>query len=518
METSSYITTYQQYLRDRCSTVDDALLTHVAEIIQQTQWDEPQSSLDFNNIGVMALLEAEANEAVEARELFLDMAIAAFNEGATHPLCAAHLALIQSLLGDRNDAIQAAFSTFIAVLVPAYANTNAPPGLIFLPQRWQGYSALPYTQLVLLLELENSYQQSVLLTGEVLCQSQFVFYNPSGLRFLQLATRLFPASTLLNLTLGISSIMGAQWEGLLYLHSAQQQLPAAPSILQALTLAYQNLGQWETADYWRQQAIEDSSPTDTHWTSLPLDSSLTYVPLENRMLIAVEASFQSIVTGVLLSKGTWFEAEMEFWRDYLKPGMTVVDVGANVGVYTFSAALEVGETGRVIAIEPFSNCVQCLQETCRVNQLTEVTVCPGAASDRDGTAYLSLHAASELNELVDQPTTTANQLEEVPCFRLDTLMEQGDWQRVDVLKIDAEGHELQVLNGSDRLLSQFAPVIMYENIAGNQRSNLPVAKHLLNKGYQLFRYQPFVKQLHPIQLTDNLDSSLNIIALPVGKT
>jgi FkbM family methyltransferase len=517
MEPSSYLTTFQQHLQGQGLAVSDGLLEKITARLKQTQWDDPRTPLDFNNVAVMALIEAETSPDVAMREMYLDMAIAALNEGSNDPLCAAHLALVQSLIGDREDAIQSAFSTLIGVLLPAWADAETAPGLVFLPQRWRSCLNLPYTQQETVLELNNGYQQSVLLVGEILCRSQFVFYNASGLRFLQLATQLFPASSLLNFQLGISSIMNAQWEGLLYLHRAQRQQPNHPAMLQALFLAYQNLGQAEIAHYWQQKAALETN-SSILWAQLPLESPFTYILFEQSLQMAVEVSFQSIVTGVLLAQGTWFEQEMEFWQDHLQPGMTAIDVGANVGVYTFSAAQRVGQAGRVLAIEPFSTCVQCLLETRRVNQLEWVTVCGGAASDREGTAYLSLHSASELNQLVASSTAASTRVEEVPCFTLDALIEREQLTRVDILKIDAEGHELQVLQGSDRLLSQFTPVILYENIAGSQGSNRPVAEYLVARGYQLFRYQPFIKQLHPIELTDNLDGSLNIIAMPSPKT
>jgi FkbM family methyltransferase len=189
-------------------------------------------------------------------------------------------------------------------------------------------------------------------------------------------------------------------------------------------------------------------------------------------------------------------------------------VGANVGVYTFSAARQVGSTGRVLAIEPFSGCVQCLQETRRINEMDWVTICAGAASDRPGTARLSLHAASELNEIVMDEAAPAHDCEEVACFTLDSLIEQENLTQVDWLKIDAEGHEVKVLEGSTTLLNQFSPGILYENIAAGSGSNLPVAEWLVARGYQLFRYQPYLQNLIPVGDLSELQSSLNVIALP----
>ncbi len=259
---------------------------------------------------------------------------------------------------------------------------------------------------------------------------------------------------------------------------------------------------------------------DWQWTTLAMDSPFTYVQFESNLLMAVEASFKSIVTSVLVAEGDWFEKEMEFWRNWIKPGMTVIDVGANVGVYTFSAAQRVGSQGKVLAVEPFSGCVRCLEETCRINQFSWVKICAGAASDRVGSARLSLSASSELNELVANNASISMEsgaFEEVACFTLDSLREQENLQQVDFLKIDAEGHELAVLMGSQRILSEFSPIILYENIAGNQDSNLPVAHYLIAQGYNLFRYQPYLQDLIPLDNLNTLQENLNIIALPKSK-
>ncbi|HEY9635921.1 MAG TPA: FkbM family methyltransferase, partial [Coleofasciculaceae cyanobacterium] len=116
-----------------------------------------------------------------------------------------------------------------------------------------------------------------------------------------------------------------------------------------------------------------------------------------------------------------------------------------------------------------------------------------------------------------EETMKPGTFEEVTCFTLDSLIERENVSHVDFLKIDAEGHELQVLEGSNRILTEFAPCILYENIAGTKGSNLAVAGFLLSRGYQLFRYQPYLQQLIPINHTEELQGKLNLIALPTTK-
>ncbi|MEX0271610.1 FkbM family methyltransferase [Leptolyngbyaceae cyanobacterium UHCC 1019] len=518
MESSSYTTSYWQYLQRGSLEQTQATTAHVDKMLEATDWEEPQSALDLNNYAVVALIEAENSLDRVTRDMYLEMAIAALSEGAaSHPLCAAHLAIIQSLLGVGDEAIQRSFSSFMNGLQSFHTHDPSPSGLVYLPLQWYSQPKAHHELLSDLLNPSHSDDQSLLLLAEILQQVQFVFYNAVGLRFLQLAIALFPQSAFLQHKLGISSLMNSRWEGTLFLHRAQQQQPNNPLFLQALYLAYRDLEQPEQASYWKEAAqiveLSDAKP-EWQWITLSSSSHFTYVPFEQTLALAVEPSFRSVVTGVLLAEGDWFEAEMEFWRDQAQPGMTVIDVGANVGVYTFSAAQRVSATGRVLAVEPFSGCVDCLAETRRVNQLDWVTVCRGAASDRDGTAHLALHSASEMNQVMTEADASEIATEAVPCFTLDTLMEREGLQRVDLLKIDAEGHELQVLKGSDRLLKTYAPIILYENIAGSQGSNLPVAEFLIENGYQLFRYQPFVKQLIPLDSLSELQGNLNIIAIP----
>ncbi|NET81447.1 MAG: FkbM family methyltransferase [Moorea sp. SIO1F2] len=524
----NYADSYWQYLESAGLNLDSEALSTVETSIESTSWDNPTSAIELNNCAVVALIEAEQCENSSLRAMYLEMAFEALNQGielSGHPLCAAHLALVFAMTGEMEQGIQTAFPTLINTLHPADINEQSIPlGLVYLPPG-NDFTDNRYEQLAHIIDAEDGYAQSIFLLSEVLCRSQLVFYNATGLRFIHLAVQLFSDSPSIHLKLGIASLINSQWEGLFNLHQAKNLAPYSARIIQSLYLAYRDLGQIDLAKYWRNMGLaragdikdENSDLIGFEWTELEVESPFTYVTFEEQLLLAVEPSLRSLVTSVLIAQGDWFEKEMEFWRNWLQPGMTVIDVGANVGVYTFSAALRVGSEGCVLAVEPFSGCVRCLEETCTINQLDWVKVCAGAASDRNGTAQLALHGASELNEIVssdEQATVKSGNFEEVSCFTLDSLMEQEAISKVDLFKIDAEGHELQVLAGSNRILTEFTPTILYENIAGSRGSNLAVADFLISKNYQLYQYQPYLGQLIPINSREDLQGRLNIIALP----
>jgi hypothetical protein len=102
----------------------------------------------------------------------------------------------------------------------------------------------------------------------------------------------------------------------------------------------------------------------------------------------------------------------------------------------------------------------------------------------------------------------------VARLTLDSLIESAGIERLDLLKIDAEGHEVEVIAGARRLLEQFSPLIVYENLAGSQGSNVGMAEVLVEKGYMLTRFVPWALRLIPVELDSSLDASLNIIAIP----
>ena len=520
------LTTYTNYLNRIAPSLKINEFPALVTTIEQTNWEEPTSASDLNNFAVITLIEAELTQDLSLRAFNTEIAIEALQQGAelkNYPLCKAHLALVRGMMGEISSARQIAYGGFIESLQELYnSQKDIPLGLIYLPQPVYSSALLVSERLEKLLSAKDSQIQTLLFQTEVLCHSRLVFYNPSGKRFLQLASQVDSSSAALNLQLGLASLMNKEWEGLLYLQRAYKIDINNASILQALYLAYRKLNSQQTARFWLEtaQAIAKETPSSQSnlwkWTELNLDTPFTYVPFQNNLVLSVEANLYSVVTSVLIAEGDWFEAEIEFWRDQLKSGMTVIDVGASVGVYTFSAASQVGSTGRVLAVEPFSGCVRCLHETCRINDLPQVSVHVGAASNYSGTAKLALHEASELNEVKteDSAQSDLGNFEEITCFTLDSLLEKEKLEQVDWLKIDAEGHETKVLEGSNTLLNQFSPNILYENIAGSQGTNIAMAEMLIEKGYRLFRYQPFLKQLLPINSLEDLSNQLNIIALP----
>jgi len=144
---------------------------------------------------------------------------------------------------------------------------------------------------------------------------------------------------------------------------------------------------------------------------------------------------------------------------FCRPGMTVVDVGANLGLYTLLASKLVGPAGRVVAIEPSSENCRLILLSVDANRAENVELLPLALDRGRGWSNLSGHFGSN-GGLVsgDASSLTSGWSEIVPTFALDDLVEGP----VDFLKIDVEGAEGRVVAGAQRILETSRPVVATE--------------------------------------------------------
>ncbi len=517
-------TAYLEYVKHNQVEISQTATHQLTHVLDNCQWEEPQTALDWNNLAVAALIAAESCDNSLTHDLYAEIAFDAVQAGSElnqHPLCSAHLALLNCMLGNYSEAAQIAFSAFINNLQSTYTEAKIDPGIVYIPPLTRTHITNGRSeQLQRILNTENGYTQAMLMLSEVLCRTQIVLDNQTGLRLLHLMNQLMPELIFPNLRLGIYSIGNQELEGLVYLHQAGDLALDHPAILQSLYLAYLDLEQPESAEHWQQiggdYASQRLAKVPWQWTQLAIDSPWTYVPFdEPAIALAVPATLQSATTRTLLAEGDWYERELEFWRQYLQPGMKAIDIGASFGIYTFSAAQRVGINGMVYSIEPFSEAVDCLRETCRTNQIENVKIFRNAIGDRDWPIRLILQSSCEFNYVAanDESIDPSIEIETVDCMTLDTFVLQTGIDRLEIIKISTEGNELAILTGGEQTLAKFAPTIIYNSYT-SKGIDLAAAQYLLDRDYELFRYQPYLQQLIPLVSESDFAEVLKAIAIP----
>lgn len=201
-----------------------------------------------------------------------------------------------------------------------------------------------------------------------------------------------------------------------------------------------------------------------------------------------------------------------FLKDFLQPGMTFIDVGANIGEISMVAAKRVGCTGHVIAFEPIDAIADELQANAKRNELKQISVTRAGLSDVAGDRvpiYVSCGQGSpgdEHNGLgsLYGATTGAAPLQYIETTTLDTWLDGHPVDRVDLIKIDIEGAELPCLKGAQRTLRRFEPAIIVEvqdataTTAGYRATD--ILEYLSGLGYTFRRFQnnglvPFTKSM-----------------------
>jgi FkbM family methyltransferase len=148
------------------------------------------------------------------------------------------------------------------------------------------------------------------------------------------------------------------------------------------------------------------------------------------------------------------------WQKMLRPGMTVLNVGANVGYFALIATNLVGLNSHVLAFEATPSVAARLSENVFINNLANVTVNVAAVTDHDGEIEFRLTPDdSEGNSLVRFDSDWRRIT--VPAISIDTYVAKNNLTRVNVLKIDVEGAEESVIAGARTLLSGPNPPVVF---------------------------------------------------------
>jgi protein O-GlcNAc transferase len=204
---------------------------------------------------------------------------------------------------------------------------------------------------------------------------------------------------------------------------------------------------------------------------------------------------------VLREQGDWFEDEIKFLRTALWPEANVVDIGANYGCYALTAAA-LCSRGRVWAYEPCSGTAGYLRQSKERNGFINLCVVQAALSDRCGTGRLCVHDNSELNALGE--ATDGEDSEDIVLTTVDDQRRACSWPAIDFMKIDAEGHEPQVIAGGRRFFTEDSPLVMLE-LRKSTEFDFGASQLLGELGYELYRYIPGIGALVPQQADEAID-------------
>jgi FkbM family methyltransferase len=218
------------------------------------------------------------------------------------------------------------------------------------------------------------------------------------------------------------------------------------------------------------------------------------------------------------------EGLSEFICQYLKRGMTFFDIGANQGFYSLIAAGRVADTGRVFAFEPIPSVMQKFKRNIEFNKIKNINPEQMAVSRTEGEVamYVCVDGWESLSSLREpsEDVLSRKEIIQVSTISLNKYVEMRQIRKIDLMKIDVEGGELDVLQGGRQLWTDHRPIVVCE--IEDKRTNQwnyqasTILDYLKNQNYQWFEIGSDGKLVNSNEC-DKHDHFSNLAAVPHEK-
>ncbi len=222
----------------------------------------------------------------------------------------------------------------------------------------------------------------------------------------------------------------------------------------------------------------------------------SFVPAKTKEgLIMIVNPNDQYISRSLMYTGEWEPHITNILKSFLKEGMTMIDVGANIGAHTLISSKLVGNSGKVFAFEPCKINHDILIQNCLINKCSNTIIFKLGCSDNSNNMFIDQKWNKTNKEdnygcITLQPTSTNENDEQIDIISLDELLtnvfNSSDFEeknkRIDLIKIDAEGMEDKVLLGFKKLIEKYKPFMIVEIHPGELKD---VRQIIENMNYQL---------------------------------
>lgn len=168
--------------------------------------------------------------------------------------------------------------------------------------------------------------------------------------------------------------------------------------------------------------------------------------------------------------GRWYALDLQMLMfDIVKSGDTIVDVGTNRGMFSFTASYIVGKTGKVFSFEPNPNCLEALDQTISMNKIENIFVNRCGLASKAGELTLSVPLINW-----GEGTFGKSSYSDENTYQIQVDVKIGDnilkKETPTLIKIDVEGFEYNVIQGLQRTIKQHHPIIITEIVAKHLKS------------------------------------------------
>ena len=213
-----------------------------------------------------------------------------------------------------------------------------------------------------------------------------------------------------------------------------------------------------------------------------------------RNKIKMDLDLNEFLQSYLYLFGSYELPTIKFIERTLKPGDFVFDVGANVGYLSLTFAQLIGNTGKVYGFEPEKRNFETLQENIKLNGFKNIHPIKLAVSDENRTIklYLSKNENQGIHSTILHTDTLSEKYEEIEAVRLDDYVQNQEIDKIDLVKIDVEGAEIDVINGMKNILREKKPILILELVNELQKLKNMTTSDFKKMMHNQFKYSSYI--------------------------
>jgi FkbM family methyltransferase len=183
----------------------------------------------------------------------------------------------------------------------------------------------------------------------------------------------------------------------------------------------------------------------------------------------------------IINSGVFEPLSSQAVKRLVRPGDTVLDVGANIGYYSVLFSKLVGDQGKVICFEPTRHYGKVLEMNIRANNLDNVEINKIGLSDKLQELEIWIGPSSASLHVPGNQKLKSSEI--IKLVTLDSFIEEHPLPKIDFIKIDVDGHEPLFFEGAWKTLDRYEPTVLLE----------VSHPHYLNAGYTAWRFYDLLK-------------------------
>ena len=207
--------------------------------------------------------------------------------------------------------------------------------------------------------------------------------------------------------------------------------------------------------------------------------------------LACSINTKDIIGWCIFFFGEYEKGTNHVLAEYVKKGHVVLELGANLGSETLIVSRLVGSEGHVYGFEPNPYTFKRLQRNIEINGISNVDIYELAIGENNTEIYFNIYPENSSNpgmssKYVENPCTKKINVKQVT---IDSFMQQHNITKLDFLKLDIQGAEIDALNGARNTIAKYRPIIFAEAYSEEQVAHNHTQQMydmLMAYGYKIF--------------------------------